>query len=63
MRDLHRTRLAIALGVLALGACAPMTVNQASEEAAIRAADNDYQTAFNATTRIDSSRSTRPTHS
>ena len=48
MRDLHRTRLAIALGVLALGACAPMTVNQASEEAAIRAADNDYQTAFNA---------------
>jgi len=48
MKDLQRMRLAIALGVLALGACAPMTVNQASEEAAIRAADNDYQTAFNA---------------
>jgi len=48
MRDLHRMRLAIALGALALGACAPTTVNTASDEAAIRAAGNDYQTAFNA---------------
>ena len=48
MRVLHRMQHAVALGALALGACAPMTVNQASEEAAIRAAANDYQTAFNA---------------
>jgi uncharacterized protein (TIGR02246 family) len=48
MRDLHRMRVAIAWAALALGACAPTTVNQASDEAAIRAAGNDYQTAFNA---------------
>ncbi|MEX2110734.1 MAG: SgcJ/EcaC family oxidoreductase [Gemmatimonadaceae bacterium] len=43
-----RTRLAIALGVLALGACATTTVNQASEEQAIRAVADEYRTAFNA---------------
>jgi uncharacterized protein (TIGR02246 family) len=36
------------LAVLALGACATTMVNQASEEQAIRAVDNEYQTAFNA---------------
>src|SRR5688500_828198 len=49
MTDRSRTRLAMALGVLALGACATTaTVNQASEEQAIRAAARDYQAAFNA---------------
>ncbi|MDQ3674191.1 MAG: SgcJ/EcaC family oxidoreductase [Gemmatimonadota bacterium] len=48
MKDRSRTRLAIALGVLALGACATTTVNQASEEQAIRAVGNEYMTAFNA---------------
>jgi uncharacterized protein (TIGR02246 family) len=49
MTDRSRTRLAMALGVLALGACATTaTVNQASEEQAIRAVGRDYQTAFNA---------------
>lgn len=43
-----RTQLAIVLGVLALGACATTTVNQASEEQAIRAVANEYMTAFNA---------------
>lgn len=41
-------RLAIAVVSLALAGCATTAVNQASEEAAIRAAANDYQTAFNA---------------
>ena len=48
MRDLHRMRFASVLAVLALGACATTMVNQASEEQAIRAVDNEYQTAFNA---------------
>ncbi|HEU4749277.1 MAG TPA: nuclear transport factor 2 family protein, partial [Gemmatimonadaceae bacterium] len=48
MKDRSRTRLAIALGVLALGACATTTVNQASEEQAIRAVADEYRTAFNA---------------
>ena len=48
MKNRPRARLAMALGVLALGACATTTVNQASEEQAIRAAARDYQTAFNA---------------
>ncbi len=48
MKERSRTRLAFALGVLALGACATTTVNQASEEQAIRAVGNEYMTAFNA---------------
>jgi uncharacterized protein (TIGR02246 family) len=48
MRDLHRMRLASVLAFFALGACATTMVNQASEEQAIRAVDNEYQTAFNA---------------
>ena len=48
MKDRSRTRLAVALGVLALGACATTTVNQASEEQAIRARASEYTTAFNA---------------
>lgn len=47
-RPRPRARFAIVLGVLALGACATTTVNQASEEQAIRALGRDYQTAFNA---------------
>lgn len=48
MRDLKRMRGALALAVLALAACAQTMVNQASEEAAIRAAASEYQAAFNA---------------
>jgi uncharacterized protein (TIGR02246 family) len=47
MKYLHRMRHPIALAVFALAACAPAMVNQASEEAAVRAAANEYQTAFN----------------
>lgn len=47
MRDLNRMRGAIALATLAL-ACAPTMVNQASEEASIRAVNNQYMAAFNA---------------
>ncbi len=46
MKDLRRTRLAIALGVLTLGACNPATVNQASEEQTIRGLENDWQRAI-----------------
>ena len=46
MKDLRRMRLAIALGVLSLGACAPATVNQASEEQTIRGLENDWQHAI-----------------
>jgi len=38
----------MALATLALAACAPTMVNQASEEAAIRAVANQYMAAFNA---------------
>ena len=49
MNNPRRMRLAIALGVVTLGACAPtMMVNQASEEQAIRAVANEYMVAFNA---------------
>src|SRR3954465_1876307 len=48
MRDLKGIRLAGAAAAIALGACATMTVNQASEEAAIRAAEAEYMAAFNA---------------
>lgn len=48
MKGRSPTRLAVALVVLALGACATTTVNQATEEQAIRALANDYTTAFNA---------------
>jgi len=42
-------RHAITLGVFALGACAPaMTINRATEEAAIRAAATDFQSAVTA---------------
>jgi len=46
MKDLRRMRLAIALGVLTLGACTPATVNQASEEQTIRGLENDWQRAI-----------------
>ena len=46
MKDLRRMRLAIALGVLTLGACAPTMVNQASEEQTIRGLENDWQRAI-----------------
>jgi uncharacterized protein (TIGR02246 family) len=46
MKDLRRIRLAIALGVLTLGACTPATVNQASEEQTIRGLENDWQRAI-----------------
>ena len=48
MRDLKGIRLAGAAAVIALSACATMTVNQATEEAAIRAAETEYMAAFNA---------------
>ena len=48
MRDLNRMRGAIALATLALAACATTMVNQASEEASIRAVANQYMAAFNA---------------
>jgi uncharacterized protein (TIGR02246 family) len=48
MRDLNRIRGAIALATLALAACAPTMVNQASEEASIRSVANQYMAAFNA---------------
>ena len=46
MKDLRRMRHAITLGVLALGACAPAMVNQASEEQTIRGLENDWQRAI-----------------
>ena len=46
MKDLRRMRLAITLGVLTIGACAPATVNQASEEQTIRGLENDWQRAI-----------------
>jgi uncharacterized protein (TIGR02246 family) len=46
MKDLRRIRLAIALGVLTLGACNPAMVNQASEEQTIRGLENDWQRAI-----------------
>ena len=46
MKDLRRMRHAITLGVLALGACAPAMVNQASEEQTIRALGTDWQRAI-----------------
>ena len=48
MRNPRRMRLAIALGVVTLGACTQAMVNQASEEQAIRGLAADYQSAFNA---------------
>src|SRR2546423_10462557 len=48
MRDLKGIRLAGAAAVIALSACATMTVNQATEEAAIRAAETEYMAAVNA---------------
>jgi uncharacterized protein (TIGR02246 family) len=48
MRDRKGIRLAGAAAVVALSACATMTVNQAGEEAAIRAAEAEYIAAFNA---------------
>ena len=48
MNNPRRMRLAIALGVVTLGACATTTINQASEEQAIRAVAADYGSAFNA---------------
>jgi uncharacterized protein (TIGR02246 family) len=41
-----RTQLAIALGVIALGACAPATVNQATDAQTIRNLGNDWQRAI-----------------
>jgi uncharacterized protein (TIGR02246 family) len=46
MRDVRRMRLGIALGVLALGACTPATVNQVSDEQTIRGLENDWQRAI-----------------
>ena len=46
MRDWHRMQFAIALGVLALGACATTTVNQATEEQTIRGLESDWQRAI-----------------
>lgn len=47
MRDTQRITLPIALALAALAGCTPM-LNQASEEAAIRAVIAEYQAAFNA---------------
>jgi uncharacterized protein (TIGR02246 family) len=41
-----RTQLAIALGLIALGACAPATVNQATDAQTIRNLGNDWQRAI-----------------
>jgi uncharacterized protein (TIGR02246 family) len=41
-----QTQLAIALGVIALGACAPATVNQATDAQTIRNLGNDWQRAI-----------------
>jgi uncharacterized protein (TIGR02246 family) len=46
MSKTRRTRLAIALGVIALGACAPATVNQATDAQTIRNLGNDWQRAI-----------------
>ena len=48
MRDRQRLPLQIALAVTVFGGCTPTTVNQASEEAAIRAVESEYMSAFNA---------------
>ncbi len=46
MKDLRRMRLALAVVVLAGGACAPTMMNQASEEQTIRGLENDWQRAI-----------------
>ena len=46
MKELHRLQLGIALGALALGACASATVNPASDEQAIRSVTSDWQRAI-----------------
>ena len=46
MRTASQMRLGIVLGVLMLGACAPATVNQASDAQTIRNLGNDWQRAI-----------------
>jgi len=46
MRTTSQMRLGIVLGVLMLGACAPATVNQASDAQTIRNLGNDWQRAI-----------------
>jgi uncharacterized protein (TIGR02246 family) len=46
MSKTRRMRLGIALGVIALGACAPATVNQATDAQTIRNLDSDWQRAI-----------------
>ena len=46
MNNPRRMRLAIALGVVTLGACAPTMMNQAGDEQTIRGLENDWQRAI-----------------
>ncbi|MDQ6768556.1 MAG: hypothetical protein M3Z54_01030 [Gemmatimonadota bacterium] len=48
MRSTRRMQLALAMGTLSLGACATTTVNQVSEEQAIRNGYIGFQSAASA---------------
>lgn len=46
MKPLHRMRLALMLGLVAIGACTPAMMNQASDEQVIRGLENDWMRAI-----------------